>query len=66
MIKRIGNIILKYNPEQRYKNRLGFPLTPEDEERMFLMCVSAARFMLKYGKGSEPYGMSDTEIHQVK
>ena len=55
MEKKIGNIVIDLTPSEPHKYRLGFPITPEDEERMFLHCISAARFMQKYGQVHLPY-----------
>lgn len=63
---KIGNFVFNLMPpEEPHKYQLGFPITPEDEERMLMACIGAARFMRGYGKGSTPYSVSVTDSEQI-
>lgn len=54
----------KGQPEEPAKPRKSY-YTKEEEDRMFLACWSAAKFMQKYGKGRKPYSI-DREHYLYK
>lgn len=55
----------KSNPTPRMKYRLGFKFTEEEEGRMFLACLKAAKYMRDYGKGRKPQSI-DREYYKYK